>query len=191
MISIKKKIYFTLFCFAVILGVLIRIEVLPLLKQLERNSEFFSLQKKALTVFQAQLESFKNFQKDLPLYQSVLERVEKSFVAKDAPIEFIEFLEKEARTFNLFIKISPSEALPTKEDPWIPVGFSVSVGGEFSNCLKFLERLEKSPFLIAISQLNIVRISEKNLRLKEFENLKPGDVSLRLNLKVFSPESSD
>ena len=176
MIPIKKKIYITLLCFVIVFGILIKFGILPSIEALKRNSQALSLQKKALNLFQSQVEDLKNFQKEFSQYQPILEKVNHSFVAREAPINVIEFLEEEARNLNLPIEISPLIITQKKTDPWVPVAFSISFAGTFPNCLRFLERLEQSLWLIEISQLNIERISEK----------KTSDVSFFLTFKAFS-----
>ncbi len=186
MIKAKKKLYFIVFFFALLFGVLLKVGVFPLISEIEKNSELLKFQKKALSCFESRVESFKTFQKDLPLYQPTLDKLEGLFVAEDAPIRFLEFLEKEARDFDLSIKISPFKISQKKEDPWKVVGFSVVFWGKFQDCLKFLERVEKGPFLVEISQLSVEKVSEKTSALKEFENLQPGDTYFNLVLKTFA-----
>lgn len=176
MISIKKKIYITLLCFAIVFGILIKFGTLPSIETLKRNSQALSLQKRALNLFQNQVEDLKDFQKEFSQYQAILEKVNHSFVAREAPINFIEFLEREAQNLNLPIEISPLNITQKKTDPWVPVAFSISFAGTFPDCLRFLERLEQSSWLIEISQLNVERISEE----------KTGDVSFSLTFKAFS-----
>ncbi|RLC40360.1 MAG: hypothetical protein DRH33_00110 [Candidatus Nealsonbacteria bacterium] len=182
----KKKLYLTVFFFTLLFGILLRMGVFPVITEIERSTELLKFQKKALGRFESRVESFKTFQKDFPLYQPTLDKLEDLFVAEDAPIRFLEFLEKEARDFDLSIKISPFKISQKKEDPWEVVGFSVVFWGKFQDCLRFLERVEKGPFLVEISQLSVEKISEASSALKEFENLQPGDTYFNLVLKTFT-----
>ena len=176
MIPIKRKIYIALLCFAVVFGILIKFGILPSIEAIKRNSRALNLQKRALSLSQNQFKDLGDFKNDFSQYQAILEKVDRSFVDKEAPINFIEFLEREARNLNLPIEISPLNITQKKTDPWVPVAFSISFAGAFPDCLKFLERLEQSPWLIEISQLDIKRISEE----------KTGDVSFSLTIKAFS-----
>jgi len=188
MIKAKKKLYLIVFLFVLVFGILLRVGVFPLINKIENNSNLLKFQRKALSVFENQVESFKAFQKDLPSYKATLENLENLFITEDAPIEFLEFLEREAENFNLTIKISPAKVTQRKDDLWKAVGFSVSGGGKFQDCLKFLERVEKGPFLVEISQLNIEKILERSSVLKEFEALQPGDIYFTLVIKGFTDE---
>jgi len=180
----KRKIYIISICFLVIFVVAIIFGVTPLLKEIKKSSENLVFQKRALNLFQSQLVDLENFQKNYSLYQPTLERIEKSFVASEAPIDFIEFLEREAQKSGLKIEISPLTLSLIKTDPWWSTGFRVFVGGSFPSCLRFLEILEQAPYLIEIFQLDIERIGEKG-RGGRFGGLVSGDVNFNIALKTF------
>ena len=180
----KRKIYITSLCFLIIFSLAIIFGILPLLAELKKSSELLDFQKKALNLFQSQLIDLENFQQKYSLYQPTLERIEKSFVSPEAPVLFVEFLEEEAQKSDIEIEISPLTLSPAKTDPWQNIGFQVFIGGPFPNCLKFLERLEQSSWLVEIFQLNIHRIEEGG-REKRLEGLLPGDVSFNISLKTF------
>lgn len=186
MISSKNKIYLILIVWIIIFGLLLRFGIFSLAKELNRTSEEFAFQKKALELFQLRVEDFKNFQKNYSFYQTIIKKIENSFVNQEAPINFIKFLEKEAENLNLSKEISPLSIPQRETDIWLPIAFSVALGGPFSDCLKFLERLEQSHWLIEISQLNIKRVEEKEK--KKFESLSIGEVTFNITLKTFSTE---
>ena len=188
MISTKKKIYITLFIFSLLIGVLIRFGFFPVFQGLKESSQELLLQKKVLDLFRSQVGDLENFQRDYSLFQPVLEKLQGSFVDKEVPIDFIEFLERETTKAGLSIKIFPFTVSLSERDPWLPVAFSISAGGVFSDYLRFLERLEQSSWLTEISQLNIERITEKSAKINEFETLKVGNVYTTLILRAFSEE---
>lgn len=187
MVSSKNKIYLVLILWIIIFGVLLKFGIFSLVKELNRTSEEFVFQKKALELFQLRVEDFKNFQGNYSFYQTILKKIENSFVNQEAPIDFIKFLEKEAENLNLSKEISPLNIPQRETDIWLPVAFSVTLGGPFSDCLKFLERLEQSHWLIEISQLNIKRVEEEKGKQK-FEGLSLGEVTFAITLKTFSSE---
>jgi len=184
--SARQKIYLTSVLFGILFLLLIIFGILPSLGKVKKSSQELSFQKSTLNLFQSQLEDLRDFQKKFTSYQSLLAKLENSFVVKEAPIRFIEFLEKEAKSSDISLEIVPLNLKPSEVDLWFPLGFSLSFGGSFPDCLRFLERLERGPFLVEISQLNIGRISEKSTWQRKFENLQPGDVYFTLTLKVFS-----
>lgn len=189
MILSEKRIYLILIVWIIIFGFLFEFGLLPLTKQLKRVSEEFAFQKKALELFQLRVEDFRNFQENYSFYQPIFKKIENSFVNQEAPINFIKFLEEEAEKLKLSKEISPLNIPQRETDAWLPVGFSVSLGGRFSDCLKFLERVEQSSWLIEISQLNIKRVEEKEK--KKFEGLSLGEVTFDISLKTFSAEKGE
>ena len=182
----KQKIYLTLVLFGAMFLILIIFGFLPFFKKVKTISQEFNLEKNTLDLVQTQLEELKDFQRKASSYHPFLEELQKLFVVEDAPISFIEFLEKEAKTSQLSLKINPLNIKPSEADPWIPVSFSVSLGGSFPSCLRFLDRLENSPWLVDIFQLNVERVSKKSSWQRKFESLQPGDVYFNLSLKAFS-----
>ena len=183
----KRKIYVTTICFLVIFVLAVIFGILPLMTEIKKSSENLVFQRRVLDLFQQQLMNLEDFQENYSFYQSTLERIEKSFVVPEAPIDFIEFLEREAQKAGLEFEIYPL-ALPLAEtDLWKSSGLRVMTAGPFSSCSRFLERLEQSPYLLEIFQLNIERIGEEGLG-KKFETLVLGDTIFNINLKTFSGE---
>ncbi len=186
----KRKIYVTTICFLVIFALAIILGILPLMTEIEKSSENLIFQKRALDLFQQQLMNLEDFQENYSFYQPTLERIEKSFVATEAPVSFIEFLEREAQKAVLEIEIYPLTLALAETDLWKSSGLRVMVAGPFSSCSRFLERLERASYLLEIFQLNIERI-EGERSGKKFEGLDIGDVSFNINLKTFSGESPE
>ena len=160
--------------------------ILPQWDGLRIISREFIFQKKAENFFARRLEDFSVFQKNRSSYGELMGKINSSFVQKEAPIKFIEFLEKEAKSQSLPLEILPLSGKVEKGDLWQPLFFKISLKGPFPKCLVFLERLEKGPFLVKVFQLDIKRVREEELRLKRFEGLKKGDVFLEIKIKVFT-----
>ena len=185
----KRKIYLTAMCFLVIFASAVIFGILPLMSEIKKSSGNLIFQKRALDLFQQQLMNLEDFQENYSFYQPTLERIENSFVASEAPVNFIEFLEREAQKSDLKIEIFPL-TLPLAEiDLWQSSGLRVMISGPFPNCSRFLERLEQAPYLLEIFQLNIERIKGEGPG-KKFEILALGDVSFNISLKTFSPDHS-
>lgn len=172
MYSSEKKNYFVLALWLIFLGVLIILILLPSIGEVKNTSERIVFQKKALSFFRERIEDFENIEKDYPFYQPVIEKIGASFVDLEVPVKFIEFLERTAKDFGLIIKVSPFNAPFKEDDIWLSVGFQISLKGDFSDYLRFLEKLEQSSWLVEILQLNIRKTKE--------------DISFNLTLKVFS-----
>jgi len=183
----KRKIYLTTICFLVIFALAVIFGILPLMSEIKKSSENLIFQKRALDLFQQQLMNLEDFQENYSFYQPTLERIEKGFVAAEAPVDFIEFLEREAQKSALEIEISPLILPLAKTDLWKNSGLRIMIAGPFSSCSRFLGRLEQAPYLLEIFQLNIERIKGEG-QGKKFEDLAIGDVSFSINLKTFCGE---
>ena len=92
-----------------------------------------------------------------------IERIDKTFINSEAPIDFMTSLEDSAALSNVTIEVSPSQ-LPSSKTKELPIlrslGFQLIIEGLASECLKFLDRLEGSPSLIEIRSVNIVRVDQ-------------------------------
>ena len=190
MIKNKTKLYIALILWLIFFGVLIALFVLPFCNDLKRTSQELIFQKKAQQLFKMRLEDFGYFQKSQTESEETFVSIKDIFTPKEAPIEFIEFLEEQANKFNLSMKISPLNIEISANDFWTPIGFRIFSKASFPNTLKFLERLEQGKWLVEISQINIERIDEEKLKLREYNGSNIGDVSLSLIVKTFSYENT-
>lgn len=181
----KKRIYLTLVVFALLFGFSLRFLFVSF-SGMKAASEGFAFQKKAQELFRLRVKDFENFKENYPLYREVLAKIDKSFVSSGAPVGFIGFLEELASSSNLAMDVEPLNLGKTEGELWPPIGFRILPKGSFPDFLRFLEKLERSPWLVEIFQLNLERVDEDKKRLKEFEALKIGDVSVYLKLKAFS-----
>jgi len=172
--NFNKKIYFVFFLWIIFFFLLLKIGVFFFVGEFKNFSQNIVLQKKVQNLLELRIKDFENFQKNHFFYQSIFKKIENSFVNKEAPIEFMEFLEKEAKDASLSIKISPFVVSAKEKGYWVSLGFQILLQGNFSNCLRFLERVEQSPWLVEILQINVEKISEIN------------DVRFSLKIKVFT-----
>jgi len=186
MVILKRKIFSILIILIVIAFSLMLLLVISLIKDIKRNSQEFVLERKTLTLLERQFQEFENFKKSPAFYQTNLEKLDKLFLNPEVHIDFIQFLEKEAGNLNLSIKISPSIVTSRKTDPWENIGFQIMLTGPPPNCLAFLEKLQKSPWLFEVEKLEVRRISEKELQLEELKDFSLGDVFSSLILKFYT-----
>jgi len=73
-----------------------------------------------------------------------------------------------------------------KEEPWQSLSVQLLVTGSFSNFSKFLHKLENGPYLIEVVDLNTRRLAEKDIQVKELENIPGADTTNVLSIKVFA-----
>ena len=181
-----KKIYLSIIAFAILNILLIVFIVFPLLKEVKKNSEAFLLEKNKIASLSKEEESRKKMEDLYKNYQSDLEEIEKVFVDPEVPIEFIGFLEKTAAVSQTQLKILSMTQKIEKEDPWPSLSFQLSAIGSFPDFLRFLEKLENSPYLIEASELNARSLAEKEIKSKELENFPLADTNIFLTIRVFT-----
>ncbi|KPJ71816.1 hypothetical protein AMJ50_00700 [Parcubacteria bacterium DG_74_3] len=182
----KHKLNLSIIIFCLIYIIFIVFVISPLFSGIKKNSQDLVSQKQTLVSFEAQLESLNRFKN---LYQEIepnLEKISNLFINPEVPVEFINFLETSASSCQLFIDIS--SALPTKakEDPWPALVFQINSIGSFPKFLKFLEKLEASPYLIRIQVLNIRRLTEVDFLTEAMKGFVTGDVRVVFSIKVFT-----
>jgi len=126
---------------------------------IKKNSDELLLEKKNLSSFSEGIKDLQESKKLYEAHQADLEKISKEFVDPKVPVEFIKFLEQNAKNSGLSVDISPI-ATEEKENEWPSLSFQITTNGSFPSLLKFLEKLENSPYLIEILNLNLMRINE-------------------------------
>jgi len=188
--NLNKKIIFTSGIPGIIGLIFIFLIIYPLFNNIKKNSETFISQKRELALLEVEIENLEKFEKIYQTHYQNLGKIDKLFIDPEIPtdiIEFVAFLRKIAKDSQISIDISSST--PKKQivaDPWPSIIFQVSCKGRLSNFEKFLEKLETSPYLIEILNLNIRRLTEKELKPEEFEEFSLADSSISLLIKVFT-----
>ncbi|MCX6789807.1 MAG: hypothetical protein NTZ42_04340 [Candidatus Gribaldobacteria bacterium] len=180
MLSAKKKIYILILTFCLIDVLLFILVIFPLTRRVEENANEFRDQQKNLRTLEAQTVSLKDFQKnvnDLENYNLV---VQNAFVDPTAPVSFLQFLEKWAINYNLVLTVSPFDSPAIKGDIWSSVGVKVDATGNLADCLRFVEMLENSPWVMMITRFDL----QKNTTQEGVE------ATLSFDIKAFSGKSA-
>jgi hypothetical protein len=177
----KRKIYLTSFAFLSFSVVLV-FSSLYLFKGIQKEaSELISL-KREIALVQLKTKNFENFQKDYKAYQKNLKKMGDLlnyglFIDPEIPVDFVNFLEKEANLANLETQISPAYLEKKEEDPWDFLAFRIKSTGDFQGLAQFIERLENCQWLIDIVSLEM-KFNEKkgaietNLLIKAYAQTK-------------------
>lgn len=171
--ALKNKINLLITVFVISIVLLVVFGIYPLFTEIKKNSQEVILEKKTLLSLEAKtedLEKFKNFYKDI---EPNLEKIDNLFIDSETPVEFIGFLEKINRDCELSLKISLTPPIRLEKDSWPSVTFQMNSIGSFPYFLKFLEKLESSPYLIEIQNLSV-------------NKLEKGDIQANFSLKVFA-----
>ena len=182
----KTTVYLFFLVWASLFFILFFLVLLPLFKDIDFLSSELLFQNRAIKLFDLRDKNINTFKKSYNLKIDEIKTLESVFISREAPINFIEFLEKEAADNNLEIKIKPLNINSIKNKNWQPIGFTVIVGGDFPNCLKFLDRLENNHWLVDILNLRMERISERNKNeVRGISGLKVGQARMFIELKSF------
>jgi hypothetical protein len=186
MIFFGKKIFLVSLIFLLIFSFLVIFMIPSLTDSLKRDSDFFISLKKTISLTEGQIEDFENFRDKQSFYNSKVSEIKDFFINPEVPIAFLEFLEDKATELNLSIKISPINLTEQDEDPWDSLGFQIMVTGSPSNCLKYLEKVQLSRWLLEVRDLEIQKISERDFDTSDLEKNTGGDIYMVFSLKVYS-----
>ena len=211
-----KKIYLSIAMFGIISTLLVVFVMWPLFKEIKAISQNLFLKKNKIVYLSEERENLQKIENLYKTYQSDLDRIENLFVDPEVPIEFIGFLEKSATDSQIKLEISSmtraaakgeNEATAslttraaarggdeqssattkkTEQEPWQSLSAQLLVTGSFSNFSKFLHKLENGPYLIETVDLNTRRLAEKDIQVKELENIPGADTTTVLSIKVFA-----
>ena len=179
--SPRKKIYFWLFIFIFITLFFIAFLIPKFLKEIRADSEEFISLKSDLASFQKETENLSKLSKTYQNYQENLAKIDEIFIDPKLPIKFFDFLEKNAQISQLKYEISPVSKPETETLP--SLFFQISTIGSFPNFLRFLEKLENSPYLIDVLNLNIKILTEGKI---QSEGFSPQDVESTFLIKVYT-----
>lgn len=183
--NLKKKIISSLIIFSLIFLFFIFFLIFPSFKEIKNLSRELISKKEEILFLEEKIKKLEEFQKNYKKIKPDLEKIDSLFVEEKMPLEFIDFLKRISKDCQIPIEISTISITKTKEDPWIPIGFQINSFGSFPNFLKFLDKLEASQYLIKIENLNISKLTETEIKSKEFEGASLGDVKILLSIKVY------
>ena len=181
-ISSKRKIQLTVLFFLMGLTSLIIFALMPLFKEVSKASDNLSWQKAILGTIDDQIADVESFQNNYKHYQKDIKKVDDSFINYEAPIKFIGFLEDRAKEVSLDIQIIPVSALQKEGETYKTIDFQVIVAGPFLKCIRFLDRLEQSPWLFETASLYVEKIQARSRWLKVFENTEIGEIAMTLEI---------
>jgi len=180
--TLTKKIHLSLIVLLITSLLLIVFLIHPLFKDIKKNSEELLSQKQEIILLTQESENLGEIKNALETYQSNLQKMESLFINPELPIEFVNFLEKNASQSLLFLKISSIVKNQQEKDVWSSFSIQVSTIGPFPSSLRFLEKLENSPYLIEVLNFKVERLTEKKLN----STFSLGDVEATSLLKVYT-----
>lgn len=171
----NNKIYTILFIFITISLFLIVFFIVPLFKEIKKNSEDMISAKGDIYNLERQIIEINNFEKKYEEYKINLEKIDGLFVDPNNPVDFIKFLENTSYESNLVSKI----VLFPSTDPKQFIIFQIVSKGNFLDLLNFTKKIENGLYLVEIENLNIKNQKQelektkseinKNYSLENFE----------------------
>ncbi len=150
--------------------------IYPLFLNIKQNSATLIVQKGVLAELEKKSENFKWFRSTYEICRANFKKMDQLLVDREEPVEFIEFLEEEARISKLTIDLTPFTLKVGEKDFWPSTIFQVDMVGSFQNFLKFLDKIESSPYLITLSDFNLNKPT-KNTN---------GDIAISFQMKVYA-----
>jgi hypothetical protein len=184
--DLKKKIYISITIFGIAAVLLVAFLIYPLFQSINKNSEALLSQKGKLALLKKEVESTQGILSLYEDYQPNLEKLDALFVDPGNPIEFINFLEDNAKASQIVVEISSLQSNITSLSQskgakiWSSLDFQLSLNGSFSNFSKYLDKLENSPYLIEILDFSI---KKREANSAEIQNL---GIGATLSLRVYA-----
>jgi len=186
----KKKIYISIAVFLAIAVLLIILAVIPILKNIQKNSASLVSQKNELTRLKNEMETFRETENVYQKSQENIDKIDKIFIEPDDPRDLINFLKEKAEKYNLQNEILSIKKTPAgsagKNEPWPSLSLQISSAGSFVSFLKFVKNLESGPYLTEILNISIKKLTENELRGENLTMFSPGDVNATFLLKVYT-----
>lgn len=152
------------------------------MQDIKNDSRNIVLEENNIISLGNQLKEIESFNNKYSGLNPNLEKIDQLFVDSKNPVSFIEFLEKISSDSQINSVIALQSSLQKeKVSGWQYLTFNISCDGDYLKTLKFLERLENSPYLIEVSNIAIKK-SGDSVALAYSSN----SVETFFLLKVFS-----
>jgi hypothetical protein len=178
--SPKRKTIFSSIFFSLFILLILFFLILPNFKEIKRISKEISQTKLKLEGITKRQEEIEKFKKLSPEIKENLSKFENSFVNKEIPIDFVEFLEKMAKDLKIPIQIS---ILSSSKDS---ISFQIKGAGAPENVFEFIEKIENCNYLIQIERMRISKLSEAELKTEEFKGFSKNDLKFEISFSVLT-----
>jgi len=178
--TIKSKTILLSIFFSVSFLLILLFLILPNIEEIKRISREISQTKFRLEEISKRQEEIEKFKKLPPEIKENLSKFENSFVNKEIPVDFFEFLEKMAKDLKIQSQIS---ILSFSKD-----SFSFQIKGVSTpeNVFRFIEKIENCNYLIQIEGIRISKLSEAELKMEEFKGFSKNDLKFEISFSVLT-----
>lgn len=176
----KNKALLThLAVFAVFVG-LVFLLVVPFLADIRSSSEALLEAKKNFKFVKEKSEKINSVRDYYKNMEPDLSKISGFLIDPKIPIDLIKFWESAAKEENLEISVSSSSSEKNESDLWPSISFQARLVGEFPNFMRFLKKVELSPYFLEVRSLGISRAE-----IKKGESTVSG-ISANLGLKIYT-----
>ncbi len=194
MIKYRTKIYWTGGVFFILITAIMLLLVCPLLKSIAQESKQLENRKAELIAAKTLSSGLKDFKKNYQFYQNGLSQIndmlkQESLVDPEMPVQFINFIKKQAQELGISLKIIPLGAEEEKSKFWNYLNFRIEGTGRFNSLMQFTEKIEYGRWFIDIEQLSLSKQGISDQRSQKI----PGSDSLRqinLLIKVYAQKQN-
>jgi len=176
----RKKTIFLSISFLLFLFSFVVLLILPHFKKIKEISKEISQVRLQLKKNEERKKEIEKFKSLLPQIQQDFAKFESSFVYKEIPIDFVEFLEKMAKDLQIQ---SQTSILTSSKDIF---SFHIKGIGFPENVFRFIERIENCNYLTQIEKLNIKKVTEVELKKEETERFSSNDLKFEISFSVLT-----
>jgi hypothetical protein len=155
-------------------------------KKITENSIALLEARKSLSLSESR---YQNQVQDEKLFNKISDdnvKINSLFISPDDPIKLIKFWEELASKCEVGVEITTTGVIASESDAWKSVGYKISAKGSVSNVLRFIEKLERSPYISEIQSVSLGAISANNLSDSAVNIASSGSLQLDLVIKVYS-----
>lgn len=110
------------------------------------------------------------------------------FVSKDGVVNFIEDVEKEARTYQLEVFVRSVDVTKNSDDPndnKEVMKLKLEMRGSWGNTLRFISYLERIPYKVTLENIEMTKISELSEDFESGANLPRWRTRLEMSVLKF------
>lgn len=182
--TLDAKIKISLLSLAGLVGLAVFL-MRPVLKDISDASRQLMAERSNLFSLETKIKNLEKFREEYEKIKPDLEKADSLLVEAELPVDFIRFLEEVSLEAGINLKISPASAIKIEGDPWLSSNFQLSLAGPYSKILQFLDKLENSRYLASFQSLNFSKLTDAELKLKDFVGFSSGDVKGGMGIKVF------
>ncbi|MDO8424782.1 MAG: hypothetical protein Q7S70_02465 [bacterium] len=157
----------------------------PVLRGISDASRQLMVERRNLFSLESKIRNLEKFQEEYENLKPDLAKADSLLVEDQLPVDFIRFLEAVSSEFGISLKISPLSSVKIATDPWPSSNFQLSLAGSYPKILQFIDKLENSRYLTNFQSLSFSRLTDAQLKSREFEKFSSGDVEGSVVVKVF------